>query len=67
VAAVPFTVPGWMAEGDPGREEALPQEALPPEAGRADRGRSWRRTAYLLLLSAVVVAAVSGLALGMLR
>jgi hypothetical protein len=67
VAAVPFTLPSRMAEGDPGWEEAIPQEALPPEPGRADRGRSWRRTVYFLLLGAVVAAAVFGVALGMLR
>jgi len=62
VASVPFTAPGYLAEGDQGRKE------MPPyEAGRADRGRSWRRTVYLLLLGAVVAAAVFGLALGLLR
>jgi hypothetical protein len=31
---------------------------VPPEASRAVRVRSWRRTAYLLLLWAVLAAAV---------
>jgi hypothetical protein len=62
VASAPFTAPGHLAGGDRG-----PEETLPYGAGRADRGRSWRRTAYLLLLGAVVAAAVFGLALGLLR
>jgi hypothetical protein len=61
VAAVPFTVSGQVGEGDPG-----PEMALPRAAGQADHGPSWRRTTYLLLLFAVAIAALSGLALGML-
>lgn len=61
-ASAPFMVPGYLAEGDQRREQKLPYGT-----GRADRGRSWRRTAYLLLLCAVVAAAVFGLALGLLR
>jgi hypothetical protein len=61
MAAVPFTVSGQMGEGDPG-----PETALPRAAGEANHGPSWRRTTYLLLLFAVVVAALFGLALGML-
>jgi hypothetical protein len=62
VASVPFPAPGYLAEGD-----QRPEQMPPYEAGRADRGRSWRRTAYLLLLGAVVAAAMFGVALGLLR
>jgi len=62
VASVPFTVPGHLAGGN-----RSPEETPPYKAGRADRGRSWRRTAYLLLVCAVVAAAVFGLALGLVR
>jgi hypothetical protein len=62
VASVPFPAPGHLAEGD-----QRPEQMPPYEAGRADRGRSWRRTAYLLLLGAVVAAAMFGVALGLLR
>ena len=61
VAAVPSTVSGQVGEGDP-----APEIALPRAAGQADHGPSWRRTTYLLLLFAVAVAALFGLALGML-
>lgn len=61
VAAVPPAVSGGAGEGDP-----APGIALPRAAGPADHGPSWRRATYLLLLFAVAVAALSGLALGML-
>ena len=52
VVSVPVTAAA--SAGEPGRDPMT----VPPEAGRAVRVRSWRRTAYLLLLWAVLAAAV---------
>jgi hypothetical protein len=52
VVSVPFTAVGPVGEG------SRSPMTTPQEAGRAVRVRSWRRTARLLLLCAVVAATV---------
>jgi hypothetical protein len=80
IAAAPFTAGSGLGEGnrDPvavldralpvaaAAEMTGPEAAFKQEDGRTGRARDWRRTAYLPLACAVVVVALSLLALGML-
>jgi hypothetical protein len=80
IAAAAFAASSGLGEGSRDPVAALdtalpeaaaaemtgPEEAFEQKSGRTGRARHWRRTAYLPLACAVVVVALSLLALGML-
>jgi len=63
---VPFTTASQVGRGSPD-PATVPEMTVSYEAGRAARTRNWRRTAYLMLLCAVVVAGLLLAALGASR